>query len=282
MRIDDENMELMLFDLLEGNLDAETERIVREEIADNPVWEREWKLIQKTVLIPENDVVFEKKYLLLKPISTANTGTMYWRWIAVSVAACLIFFIWLGTQDQSKNILPDLATVKPIRPNQKTVESNQAVQPNPSKSESQKTESVPVVQKAKEHVTPIYEPETITKNPVQESPVFRKVPEPIIGLTVSEPHFQQMAINKPILTLIPMPSDSGNIQNHLAIIPGKPEPDKSLRNLLIADIAKWIEPYRNPKLKLAAGRGDNKLVLMFTLNTSSYHAAAVVQLKTKE
>jgi hypothetical protein len=277
MRIDNENMELMLFDLLEGNLDAETESKVREEIAHNPVWEREWKLMQMTVLTPETNIVFEKKQTLLKPIQTRKIVPIYWRWIAVSAAACLIFFIWFGTQNQSKNSLPDIATVKPIKPNLNKVESNQTDKTNSSNSELQIPESVndPITKKAKENIVPFKEPETIAENPLPEEPLFRKETEPITGLSFSKPEFDKMS-HTPDLPKIP-----NTIQVHPTNMPEAPEPDKGLKNLLAIGMSR-LDPYRNPKIKLAAGRSDNKPVLMFTLNTNSYHAAAVVQLKTNE
>ena len=65
MKLTKDNYELKMFDLLEGNLSAEEEHALMQEIESDPFFSQEWKLFSETVLEPEL-VTFKAKDTLLK------------------------------------------------------------------------------------------------------------------------------------------------------------------------------------------------------------------------
>ena len=65
MKLTKENYELMMFDLLEGNLSEQEEQLLLQEIESDPFFNQEWKLFSETILEPET-MVFAGKDGLLK------------------------------------------------------------------------------------------------------------------------------------------------------------------------------------------------------------------------
>ena len=60
MKLNKDNYELMMFDLLEGNLSEADELLVMEQIEGDEFLFREWKLFKATVLIAEKEVVHNR------------------------------------------------------------------------------------------------------------------------------------------------------------------------------------------------------------------------------
>jgi hypothetical protein len=96
MKLNKDNYELVMFDLLEGNLSELDELIVMDQIEGDEFLFREWKLFKSTVLIADKDIIFEGKANLLKEEKIAIMP-IYSRWMAVAasitiLAAVLIFW----------------------------------------------------------------------------------------------------------------------------------------------------------------------------------------------
>lgn len=96
MKLNKENYELAMFDLLEGNFSEEEELRVMDQIEGDEFLFREWKLFKSTVLIADKDVTFQGKANLLKEEKIA-VMPMYSRWMAVAasitiLAAVVIFW----------------------------------------------------------------------------------------------------------------------------------------------------------------------------------------------
>ena len=66
MILDKDNYELIMFDLLEGNLSEAEELLVMDQIEGDEFFFREWKLFKATVLVPTSSMVFPGKASLYK------------------------------------------------------------------------------------------------------------------------------------------------------------------------------------------------------------------------
>ena len=96
MELNKDNYELVMFDLLEGNLSEEEELCVMDQIEGDEFLFREWKLFKSTVLIADKDIIFEGKANLLKEEKIAITP-MYIRWMAVAASVTIlaaVFIFW--------------------------------------------------------------------------------------------------------------------------------------------------------------------------------------------
>lgn len=104
MKLNKDNYELVMFDLLEGNLSEADELRVMEQIEGDEFLFREWKLFKSTVLIAEKDVVFAGKSSLLKEEEKVAVIALFKPWMAVaaSVAILAVAFVFWPTSDAPK------------------------------------------------------------------------------------------------------------------------------------------------------------------------------------
>jgi hypothetical protein len=89
MKLNKDNYELVMFDLLEGNLSEADELRVMDQIEGDEFLFREWKLFKATVLIADKDVTYSGKSKLLKE-EKAVIMPMYTRWAAVAASVCIL------------------------------------------------------------------------------------------------------------------------------------------------------------------------------------------------
>lgn len=100
MKLNKDNYELVMFDLLEGNLSEADELRVMDQIEGDEFLFREWKLFKSTVLIAQKDVVFAGKSSLLKEEKGAEIALFRpWMAVAASVAILAVAFIFWPTSD---------------------------------------------------------------------------------------------------------------------------------------------------------------------------------------
>ncbi|MFY0642905.1 MAG: hypothetical protein JXR19_00405 [Bacteroidia bacterium] len=88
MRLTKDNYELIMFDLLEGNIPEGNKASIEMQIEQDPFFKEEWELFQSTVLIPELNTVFEKKADLIKKETKVLAIPTWW---SVGIAACVLF-----------------------------------------------------------------------------------------------------------------------------------------------------------------------------------------------
>ena len=96
MELNKDNYELVMFDLLEGNLSEEEELRVMDQIEGDEFLFKEWKLFKSTVLIADKDIIFEGKANLLKEEKIAIIS-LYSRWMAVAASVTIlaaVFIYW--------------------------------------------------------------------------------------------------------------------------------------------------------------------------------------------
>ncbi|MFT5818214.1 MAG: hypothetical protein ACJAR8_002092 [Bacteroidia bacterium] len=100
MKLNKDNYELVMFDLLEGNLSEADELRVMDQIEGDEFLFREWKLFKSTVLIADKEVTYSGKSKLLKE-EKAVIMPMYTRWAAVAASVCILaaaVFFWPDTE----------------------------------------------------------------------------------------------------------------------------------------------------------------------------------------
>ena len=96
MKLNKENYELAMFDLLEGNFSEEEELRIMDQIEGDEFLFREWKLFRSTVLIADKDVTYQGKANLLKEEKIA-VMPMYSKWMAVAASVTIlaaVFIFW--------------------------------------------------------------------------------------------------------------------------------------------------------------------------------------------
>ncbi len=104
MKLNKDNYELVMFDLLEGNLSERDELLVMEQIEGDEFLFREWKLFKSTILIADKEVNYNGKESLLKKESV-TVVPMFAKWIAVAASICiLVAVIVFWPQDKPTEI----------------------------------------------------------------------------------------------------------------------------------------------------------------------------------
>ncbi|MDB9881524.1 hypothetical protein N8368_04845 [Bacteroidia bacterium] len=89
MKLNKDNYELVMFDLLEGNLSERDELLVMEQIEGDESLFREWKLVKSTILIADKEVTYYGKESLLKR-ELVTVVPMFTKWMAVAASICIL------------------------------------------------------------------------------------------------------------------------------------------------------------------------------------------------
>lgn len=102
MKLNSDNYELVMFDLLEGNMSEVNELKVMEQIEGDEFLFKEWKLFKSTVLVCSPETVYKGKTMLLK--EEQRVLPFYVRLVAVaaSVALVLALFVYLPQRDKQQ------------------------------------------------------------------------------------------------------------------------------------------------------------------------------------
>jgi hypothetical protein len=67
MKLTKENYEFLMFELLEGNLNSDERNVLLEQINKDAFYQREWTLMQHSVMMPDTGVLMPNKDHLIKP-----------------------------------------------------------------------------------------------------------------------------------------------------------------------------------------------------------------------
>jgi hypothetical protein len=291
MILNKDNYELVMFDLLEGNLSEADELRVMEQIEGDDFLFREWKLFKTTVLIADKDVEYNGKAGLLK--KEASSVPMFTRWAAIAASVCILaaaVVFWpkssvtpLATFDVSPN---------PIEaPKPSDTASDEGITPVTEYPEEiertnipAKTKTVPFIA---ENSHPM--PEQLGHNFVHEKNHERAVP--VIefdsgrnDVVVKNIPTENKKEEKPITPQVP--------KNEVIVADNnKPEKLKPLtkREKAIAFVTKnppsrikekaigILALISNPKLKISPNFKDRRPSLEIELETTGYQAIASIQ-----
>jgi len=133
MILDKDNYELIMFDLLEGNLSEAEELLVMDQIEGDDFLFREWKLFKATVLVPTSSMVFPGKASLYK--EEKKVVVMSKRWAAIAASVCILAAVlisWPREEDKMEKVITTVTELKS--------DSNQVVQVETQKYSAFETE----------------------------------------------------------------------------------------------------------------------------------------------
>jgi len=92
MKLNKENYELVMFDMLEGNLPELETLQAMKQIEEDEFYFKEWNLFKSTILVPEQSYTYTKKDSLLK--KETKVVPMGW-WLATAAACLVAAFVFL-------------------------------------------------------------------------------------------------------------------------------------------------------------------------------------------
>ena len=105
MKMNYDNYEWLMFELLEGNLSEQDELKVIKQIEEDEFFFKEWKLFKQTKIHKDDAIIFPDKLSLLKPISQAPVRTVPVFGIAASIViAVMIGIFWPSVLSDSETI----------------------------------------------------------------------------------------------------------------------------------------------------------------------------------
>jgi len=133
MILDKDNYELIMFDLLEGNLSEADELRVMEQIEGDEFLFREWKLFKATVLVPTSSMVFPGKASLYK--EEKKVVVMSKRWAAIAASVCILAAVLISWPREEDKMVQVITTVTELKS-----DSNQVVQVETQKYSAFETE----------------------------------------------------------------------------------------------------------------------------------------------
>jgi|AntRauTorckE5430_2_1112549.scaffolds.fasta_scaffold07486_3 hypothetical protein len=149
MKLNKDNYELVMFDLLEGNLSELDELIVMDQIEGDEFLFREWRLFKSTVLIADEEVTYRAKNSLLKDDKVIILP-MYTKWTAVAASICIlavVVLLWPEAQSTKKVSTVDSAEL--LTPDNKVVNTTPIVEEVTSAVNIEEVDSCP-----SEHLSP--------------------------------------------------------------------------------------------------------------------------------
>ena len=133
MILDKDNYELIMFDLLEGNLSEAEELLVMDQIEGDEFFFREWKLFKATVLVPTSSMVFPGKASLYK--EEKKVVVMSKRWAAIAASVCILAAVLISWPREEDKMVQVITTVTELKS-----DSNQVVQVETQKYSAFETE----------------------------------------------------------------------------------------------------------------------------------------------
>lgn len=124
MKLNRDNYEMHMFDLLEGNLSEREELHLMEQIEADEFLFREWKLFKSTILIADQDVVYTNKESLLKE-ERALVVPMYTRWVAVAASVCIFAAAWvLWPKSTAPDVVVEPLPTNTVKPQDTTISAS--------------------------------------------------------------------------------------------------------------------------------------------------------------
>ena len=111
MKLNKHNYELVMFDLLEGNLSQSDELRVMKQIEEDEFFFKEWKLFKSTILVADSDIVYSNKSALLK--KEYAIVLIYKPWMAVAAGVTLLAMVFVLWPSAAPSELADMPTNKP-------------------------------------------------------------------------------------------------------------------------------------------------------------------------
>jgi hypothetical protein len=262
MEINRENYEMILFDLLEGNLSEKERQDALAQIEADSFLSEEWEMMQKTIL-PVEEIVFEDKDSLLKSESKKIAFPMWRVAAAIVFLAMFSFMVYFYSGKSGDSVNPDELVVAPDQLNHSDSSNTEIIQEQKIR-EIEIPEEAVVVQPANSYKrtvvnTPTKIQEELNKDstPVQvyDAPklIENDLEEQIlVNLDQGTKVDENLNVKKGIDNKIGEPGDT--IIQYASNTPDETKTDKSLRGK--ANNA--LSYLRLPKVKLSKKKGTKK------------------------
>lgn len=278
MILNKENSELILFDLLEGNLPEKEKTEVLNQIENDPTWKKEWEMLKLTVLEADEEIVFENKAALLKNGGATSIFALFPKYSSWAAAAAIFIAAWVFWP--KTNVLPKEEVV--IDNNTKATKKNNMI------------------------ITPI---DTVLAEVIaSHAPIKNNNPNPKISNELSNlaKEIEQKEIDKTTDNVVISPMNKVELANiyvpnisDVTLLPSSRiipiaadatketadskvvyNEDAGLRGIVNRNINKVLNPFKEPKFNVKTGVKDNNPTIMLSFSSRAYSADAQFLLKT--
>jgi hypothetical protein len=280
MILNKENFELILFDLLEGNLPEKEKAQVLEQIENNPVWKKEWDMLKLTVLETDEEIVFEHKAALLKNGGAARVIAFFPKYSSWAAAAAILFAAWIFWP--KADVLPIDSVV--IEHNTESTKKNSTIVAPIDTNVS--TEAIAALNNDKINAThptnKINQPKAIEEK--QEIHIDKTTDNVVVNHINKVELASNEAPNLPVVTLLLspriIPVSDANTTKETADSKVVYNEDAGLRGIVNRNISKALNPFKEPKLNVKTGVTNNNPTVMVSFSSRSYSVDAQFLLKT--
>lgn len=279
MILNKENFELILFDLLEGNLPEKEKAQVLDQIENNPVWKKEWEMLKLTVLESDETIVFEHKAALLKKGGAAMIVALFPKYSSWAAAAAIFIAAWFFWP--KAEVLPIDNVV--IDQNTETTKKNATIMAPID------TVIAEVIASEVSHKIDKVLPINQTKQTAAiEEKKENKIDKTTDNIVVNHVYKVELASNftpnVPVVTLLLspriIPVAEANATNETADSKVVYNEDAGLRRLVNSNISKALNPLKEPKFNIKTGVKENNPAVMVSFSSRAYSADAHFLLKT--
>ncbi len=249
MNINQHNYPEYLIDYLHNELSKEECDRLESWLNNHPDAKEEYLLLQQTILAPNEEIVFEHKELLLKPVEKKAwviNKNLYWA-VAASVIGIVAALFWYGRQEnpetyvQQPSVQPKTIQPKIIDPVDTSLPQTAQIMPVPS---TKNVITNPTLQPAKNISTPV-------QNIVKKPSVIKDEKSTPAPLPSYQPQYVNQQTPKPLPTPVPLP-----------------EVNDSLRELVKVQIPNVIQDTLREDETRVANRNANPRALEWNANKS--------------
>ena len=281
MILDKDNYELIMFDLLEGNLSEAEELLVMDQIEGDEFFFREWKLFKATVLVPSSTIVFSGKASLYKEEKTVSM--MPKRWAAIAASVCILAAVLISWPRQQREMVQGITAVTELKS-----DSNQVVQVETQKNSAFETEinenrsGSRGIQKANQKVTELGVKQVVTTLELEQTVIPNENRNDVEVLVQTKPNIIQ-AFTVPKLAenqLVVQKTTTNTQESQLA--PSRKE--RAMTSFRIKElislknnISHILVKASNPKLNINTNFKNNRPSIQLELETKGYQAIASLE-----
>ena len=281
MILDKDNYELIMFDLLEGNLSEAEELLVMDQIEGDEFFFREWKLFKATVLVPSSTIVFSGKASLYKEEKTV--AMMPKRWAAIAASVCILAAVLISWPRQQRVMVQGITAVTELKS-----DSNQVFQDETQKNSAFETEinenrsGSRGIYKANQKVTELGVKQVVTTLELEQTMIPNEHRNDVEVLVQTKPNIiQAFIVPKLAENQLVVQETTTNTQESKLAPSRKERAMKSFRIKelirLKNNISDILVMASNPKLNINTDFKNNRPSIQLELETKGYQAIASLE-----
>lgn len=281
MILDKDNYELIMFDLLEGNLSEAEELLVMDQIEGDEFFFREWKLFKATVLVPSFTIVFSGKASLYKEEKTV--AMMPKRWAAIAASVCILTAVLISWPRQEREMVQVITAVTELKS-----DSNQVVQDETQKNRAFETEinenrsGSRGIYKANQKVTELGVKQVVTTLELEQTMIPNQNRNDVEVLVQTKPNIiQAFTVPKLAENQLVVQEKTTNTQE-IKLAPSRKE--RAMTSFRIKELIRLknnisdiLVMASNPKLNINTDFKNNRPSIQLELETKGYQAIASIE-----